>query len=56
MPRIVKEGARAVREHPTRRGSDYPHPFKPNVGFRTCVICGLARNHKIHSAKELAVQ
>ena len=56
MPKIVKEETKIVREHPTRRGSDHPHSFKPTVGFRTCRICGLARIHKIHVPRDYAIQ
>jgi hypothetical protein len=55
MSKHIKEEAKIVGEHPTRRGSDYPHPFKRTVGFRTCLICGLAKSHKIHSFKDLAI-
>jgi hypothetical protein len=34
-----------------RRGSDNPHLFKSNKGFRTCGLCGLPRMHKVHEEK-----
>ena len=46
-----REQVKLGKDQPTRRGSDYQHPFMRTVGFRTCLICGLARNHKIHDNK-----
>ena len=42
------------RNQMARWGPDNPHGFTPTAGFRTCSICGLPRNDKIHDAEDSA--
>jgi hypothetical protein len=52
VSRTGNEEAKEKTNHPARRASDSPHPFKPADGFRTCGICGLKETHKIHHAED----
>jgi len=53
MSNIVKEDAREARVYPARRRSDHPHSFQPTDVYRTCLHCGLPKDHEVHADEKL---